>query len=61
MSEIKTSYTKEQIEEYLKENNLDVLNSFQIWAKLMEIEHKLSMIANVVVPTPLNTANEDNN
>lgn len=30
MAEIRTSYTKEQIAEYLKENNLDVLNSFQI-------------------------------
>lgn len=38
MSEIRTSYTKEQIAEYLKENNLDVLNNFQIWAKLIEMD-----------------------
>lgn len=44
MSEIKTTYTKEQIAEYLKENNQDVLNSFQIWAKIMELELRLDEI-----------------
>ncbi len=48
MAEIKTPYTKEQIAEYLKENNLDVLNSFQIWAKLMEIEVTISELILII-------------
>lgn len=53
MSEIKTIYTKEQIAEYLKESNLDVLNSFQIWVKLMEMESRLYILESFIFTTRL--------
>ena len=65
MSEIRTNYTKEQITEYLKENNQDVLNHFQIWAKIMELELRLERIEKFLIiwddECYKSTANEDHN
>ncbi len=64
MSEIRTNYTKEQIAEYLKENNQDVLNHFQIWAKIMELELRLERIEKFLIIWDdewyNSTSNEDN-
>lgn len=44
MAEIKSLFSNESIQEYARENNLDVLNSQQIAAKFMELEQELSNI-----------------
>ena len=44
MSEIKSPYSNESIQEYARENNLDVLNSHQITAKFMEQDEKIVVL-----------------
>jgi hypothetical protein len=44
MAEIKSHYSNESINEYARENNLDVLNSHQIAAKFMEMEEKFTVM-----------------
>lgn len=42
MPEIKSNYTREDIDSYARANQLDVLNPIQIAAKFLEIEAKLN-------------------
>ena len=45
MPDIKSKYSSEQIAEYARANQLDLLNPQQIAAKFMEIEDRLNEIA----------------
>lgn len=44
MPEIRSTHTKEQIEKYAKDNQLDILNPMQIAAKFLELEDRLSIV-----------------
>ncbi len=44
MPEIKSKFSKEQIEKYAKENQLEVLNLSQITAKFMELEDRIDKL-----------------
>lgn len=44
MSEIKTIFTKEKLEQYARDNQLDVLNVTQISAKFMELEARIEQL-----------------
>ena len=41
MPEIKSTFSKEQLTQYSKDNQLDVLNINQISAKFMELENRI--------------------
>lgn len=41
MPEIKSTFTKEKLEQYARDNQLDVLNVAQISAKFMELEARI--------------------
>lgn len=48
MPEIKSKFSKEQIEKYAKENQLEVLNLSQITAKFMELEDRIGELQSVI-------------
>ena len=41
MSETKTQFTEQEIEQYMKENNLEVFSNVQMCAKIMELEKNI--------------------
>jgi len=40
MPQIKSKFTDEEVAQYARDNNLDVLNPMQIAAKFMELESR---------------------
>ena len=44
MPEIKSNFTKEQLDQYARDNQLDVLNVAQISAKFMELETRIEKL-----------------
>lgn len=45
MPEIKSIHTREDIEQYARDNQLDILNATQIAAKFLELETRLDAVA----------------
>ena len=42
MPEIKSKHSREEIEQYARDNQLDVMNHVQISAKFLELESRIS-------------------